>query len=389
ETEVDGQRRELAVFRERKVEARDGLHVQLSIDLFVQSVIEGAVANLVEEMEPEGVSIIVSDPASGEILGLANHPSFDPNSFWDYPLGNQRNRAVTDQYEPGSTFKIVPVAGALEEGLVGAESLIDCSPDRVLYNGVNIPMPRDHRDLGIVALRTVVSKSSNRGAAQLGMLLGEERLFAYADRFGFGKETGWPLSGEVNGSLPGVSEWDGYTISRLPTGYAVGATPLQVHQAMATLANGGVRVKPRLLKAVLDRENEKALDLEPDERERVVSKDTARLMKEMLTGVVSPEGTARRAAIPGYAVAGKTGTARKILEGQYSSRHHVASFSGFFPATNPEVVITVVVDDAKITGPAYGGLVAAPVFRSIGEKLIPHLGIRKPEAWEPFIVSND
>lgn len=389
ETEVDGQRRELAVFRERKVEARDGLHVQLSIDLFVQSVIEDAVANLVEEMEPEGMSIIVSDPSSGEILGLANHPSFDPNSFWDYPLGNQRNRAVTDQYEPGSTFKIVPVAGALEEGLVGAESLIDCSPDRVLHNGVNIPMPRDHRDLGTVAVRTVVSKSSNRGAAQLGMLLGEDRLFAYADRFGFGKETGWPLSGEVNGSLPGVSEWDGYTISRLPTGYAVGATPLQVHQAMATLANDGVRVKPRLLKAVLDRENEKALDLEPDERERVVSKDTALLMKAMLTGVVSPEGTARRAAIPGYAVAGKTGTSRKILEGQYSSRHHVASFSGFFPATNPEVVITVVVDDAKIAGPAYGGLVAAPVFRSIGEKLIPHLGIRKPEAWEPFIVSND
>ncbi|MFO7725042.1 MAG: penicillin-binding protein 2 [Oceanipulchritudo sp.] len=389
ETEVDGQRREMAAFRERKVEARDGLHVRLSIDLFVQSVIEDALDELVDEMEPEGASIIVSDPASGEILGLANHPTFDPNSFWDYPLGNQRNRVVSDQYEPGSTFKIVPVAAALEEGLVDADSLIDCSRERVFFNGVNIPMPRDHRDLGTIPVRTVVSKSSNRGAAQLGMLLGEKRLFAYADRFGFGKESGWPLGGEAGGDLPEVEAWDGYTISRLPTGYAVGATPMQVHLAMATLANDGVWIKPRLLEAILDRENVKVLDLEPEKRERVVSKETARLMKRMLSGVAGPEGTARRAAIPGYAVAGKTGTSRKIMEGRYSSRHHVASFSGFFPASEPEVVITVVVDEAKIAGPAYGGLVAAPVFRGIGEQLIPHLGIRKPEEWEPFIVSND
>jgi cell division protein FtsI/penicillin-binding protein 2 len=164
---------------------------------------------------------------------------------------------------------------------------------------------------------------------------------------------------------------------------------MQVHQAMSTIANDGVRVQPRLLKEVIEPESEQVIPLESEKCERVVSKYTAQLMKEMLTKVVSSEGTARRAQLPGYAVAGKTGTARKIIDGQYSHNHHVASFSGFFPADNPQVVITVVVDDAKVDGPAYGGVVAAPLFHDIAMKLIPHLEIRKPENLDPFIVSND
>jgi cell division protein FtsI/penicillin-binding protein 2 len=162
-----------------------------------------------------------------------------------------------------------------------------------------------------------------------------------------------------------------------------------VHQAMSTLANDGVRVRPRLVRQVMDPASGVVIPLTEDQRERVVSAETARLMKEMLTRVVSAEGTARRAELPGYMVAGKTGTARKLINGRYSAAHHVASFSGFFPAPDPQVVITVVVDDAHIDGPAYGGLVAAPVFRSVGEKLIPHMAIRKPGNIEPFIVSND
>lgn len=389
ETEVDGHRRELAAFRDRRVDARDGLHVQLTIDLYVQSTIERILRELVEESRPAGASIIVSDPKTGDILGLANYPTFDPNHFWDFPLQNQRNRALSDQYEPGSTFKIVPVAAALEEGLVEPGTLIDCATERVVFNGVTIPMPRDHRDLGVVPVHKVVMKSSNRGAARIGMLLGEERLHDYAERFGFGMAPEWPLEGEADGSLMAVADWDGYTISRLPTGYAVGATPMQVHLAMATLANEGVRAQPRLLRQVLDPGNAPLIRFPPESRERVLSPETARLMKQMLVRVVSPEGTARRAAIPGYMVAGKTGTARKIIDGQYSARNHVASFSGFFPAPDPELVITVVVDDARTEGPAYGGLVAAPVFRRIGESLIPYLAIRRPEQWEPFVVSND
>ena len=164
---------------------------------------------------------------------------------------------------------------------------------------------------------------------------------------------------------------------------------MQVHQAMATVANDGVKIRPRLLHQVIDPVNGVEIPLAPARTERVLSPHTAKMMQEMLTGVVGPEGTARRAELPGYQVAGKTGTSRKLVNGQYVTDSHVASFSGFFPASKPEVVITVVVDDAHITGPAYGGLVAAPVFHQVAEKLIPHLAIRKPEEWEPFVVSND
>ena len=389
ETEVDGLRRELAAYREREVPPRNGLHVQLTIDQFIQSIVESAIEELVETSHPKGVSIIVSNPATGDVLALANYPTFDPNTFWDFPIENQRNRALSDQYEPGSTYKIVPIAAALEEGLINPETQIDCSVERKVFNGVNIPMPADHRNLGIVPVRTVVTKSSNRGAAQIGMLLGEERLYEYSSKFGFGKLVDWPLSGVAKGSLMTVDRWDGYTISRLPTGYAIGATPMQVHLAMSTIANDGVRVSPRLLAKVINADSGTEISLGPDKHTRVLTVKTSRLMKEMLLSVVSPEGTAVRAELPGYEVAGKTGTARKIIDGHYSHRNHFGSFSGFFPASKPEVVITVVVDDADIPGPAYGGIVAAPIFKSIGEKLIPHMAIRKPQEWDPFIVSND
>jgi cell division protein FtsI/penicillin-binding protein 2 len=389
ETEVDGLSRERAAFQERQVEPRDGMHVELTIDLFVQSVIESSLQKLIEEADPAGISVIVSNPSSGEILGLANYPTFDPNTFWEFPIENQRNRALTDQYEPGSTFKIVPVSAALEEGLVNPDTIIDCGVANRTFNGVNIKMPSDHRNLGQIPVRTIVTKSSNRGAAQLAMLLGEQRMYAYASRFGFGKLVDWPLAGEISGTLMPVDKWDGLTISRLPTGYAVGATAMQVHMAMSTIANDGVRLRPKLLKQVRDPEREKAIPLEPGKGERVISTETARIMRELLLSVVGPEGTARRADLPGYLVAGKTGTSRKIINGQYSLSNHVGSFSGFFPADKPKIVITVVVDDAKVSGPAYGGVVAAPIFRSIGEKIIPHLAIRKPEEWKPFIVSND
>lgn len=389
ETEVDGRKRELAAFREREVDPRDGLHIELTLDVYVQAVIESAMEQLVEETNPAGASIIVSNPSTGEILGMANYPRFDPNTFWEFPLENQRNRALTDQYEPGSTFKIVPIAAALEEGLVSPDTMIDCGEAYKYFNGVNIHMPSDHRNLGVVPVRTIVTKSSNRGAAQIGMMLGEEKMYDYARQFGFGQKVGWPLLGEISGALMPVNKWDGLTISRLPTGYAIGVTPIQVHLAMSAIANDGVRLRPKILRKVIASDGERELPLEPGGGERVVSKETARLMQEMLVTVVSDEGTARRAEIPGYMVAGKTGTSRKIIDGLYSTTNHFGSFSGFFPARNPRVAITVVVDDANVSGPAYGGLVAAPTFKRIGEKLIPHLAIRKPQNWEPLLVSND
>lgn len=375
ETEGDAHRREMAQFRNREIEAADGYEVQLTLDMVVQSYVEEAIAKLVAEYEPAGVSVIVSDPLTGDILGMGNYPSFDPNTFWDFPLGNQRNRAVSDLYEPGSTFKIVPVAAALEEKLVQPNTMIDCAAPVAEYNGRTIRLPSDHHDLGTLSVAEVVAKSSNRGVAQLGLLLGENRLHDYAADFGFGKPVRWGPIGEARGTLHPVSEWDGLTISRLPAGYAVNATPLQVHFAMSAMANGGLLMEPRLISRIIDGSGSTVLDFPVRERQRVVSEMTARTVSALLAEVPTANGTARRAAIPGYEVAGKTGTSRKIIEGRYSQRHHYASFSGFFPARAPRFAITVMVDDAQLSGVAYGGAVAAPAFREIGERLIDYYAL--------------
>lgn len=388
EAELDGRRREVVAFRAREVAPRDGYHVELTIDQNVQAIVERALSDLAENFNPAGATIIVSDPRTGDILGLGNYPSFDPNHFNRYPIENQRNRAVTDVYEPGSTFKIVPVAAGLEERLVRPDTLIDCETEVVHYRGRNIRLPSDTSRLGTIPLTRVVSRSSNRGSAQIGMMLGEQKLYDYAHAFGFGQRTGWLPGGEVRGTLHPVRAWDGLMISRVPAGYAISATPMQVHQSMAAIANEGVLVAPRVARRVVDADGHTVVEFPTQERNRVVSAITAERVAEMLRGVIGPDGTARRAEIEGFQVAGKTGTSRKIINGQYSNRHHIASFSGFFPASDPRVVITVMVDEPQLPGTGYGGLVAAPVFKQVGEQLIHHLGIQKPEAHEPFFVSR-
>lgn len=376
ETERDGHRKELAQFRDREVEPRDGLNVELTIDSVIQHIVEEELKRIAEEYTPNGATIIVTEPSTGAILALGNYPTFDPNKFWESEMENQRNRAITDIYEPGSTFKIVPIAAALNEGLVRPSDIIDCSIDTAQYNGRDIRLPKDHHPYGKLTVSEVASKSSNKGAAQLGMRLGADMLYEYSHTFGFGEQTGLGLTGEVNGILNPVSRWDGLTISRLPMGHAVGATPMQVHSAMATIANDGVLVEPRIVRRVFDLNNESVVQFMPEPKRRVVSTDTARIVADMLVGVVGPEGTAGRAEIPGFQVAGKTGTTQKIIDGKYSSKHHVASFSGFFPASNPRVVITVVVDDPVLKGYGYGGVVSAPAFKNISEQLIQYLGIQ-------------
>jgi cell division protein FtsI/penicillin-binding protein 2 len=387
ESELDGRRREMAFFRSREVAPRNGLHVELTIDLYVQAVVEEALAQLDADYKPAGATVIVSRPDSGEILGLGNYPAFDPNRFWDFPLEAQRNRAVTDVYEPGSTFKIVPVAAALHEGLVRPDTRIDCGDAVVIYRDRPIRMPSDTSRLGDIPLTEVVAKSSNRGAALIGMMLGEQRMFDYSRRFGFGQPTGWPLAGEVRGRLHALKDWDGLTISRLPTGYALNATPLQVHQAMAAVANHGVLRRPQLVRRIHDEAGATVIEFEPQPGQRVVGELAADRMAEMLGGVVR-HGTARRADIPGYEIAGKTGTSRKLVNGQYSAQHHIASFSGFFPASDPQLVITIMVDEPQMAGPGYGGVVAAPVFQKIASQLIPHLAIRKPTSGAPLLAGQ-
>lgn len=379
ETERDGKRAELAQFREREVEPSDGLNVELTVDLMVQHIVEGEIKRIVEEFNPEGVSIIVSQPATGAILAMANYPSYDPNEFYNtkkYPIANQRNRALTDVFEPGSTFKIVPAAAALNEGIVHPNDIFQTGVARVSYKGRTLKLPSDHHAYEELSVHDIVVKSSNRGAAHLGLILGDKRLYNYAVNFGFGEKTGCDLGGEITGKLHKPGNWDGLTITRMPMGHAVSATPMQVHSAMSVIANDGVLMKPMLTKRVFDAYANEVIRFKPKAKRRVISIEVAKTIAKMLADVVGDEGTARRASIDNYDVAGKTGTTQKIVNGHYSSQHHVASFSGFFPAENPSLVITVVVDEPRFNGVGYGGSVAAPAFKKIAEACIAYLGIR-------------
>jgi cell division protein FtsI (penicillin-binding protein 3)/stage V sporulation protein D (sporulation-specific penicillin-binding protein) len=385
ESERDGRRRELAQFRSREIPATDGYDVVLTLDMFVQHIVEAEVEAIAKKYQPESATIIVSDPATGAILALANWPTFDLNHFNTAPLEAQRNIAVTDVYEPGSTFKIVAASGALNEGLVTPRSVFDCSVSSIDYQGKPRSLPRDTHPYGRLTVAEIVGKSSNRGAAHLGMLLGADRLHDYAQAFGFGAETGYPLGGEVTGVLHPVSKWDGLTITRLPMGHSISATPMQVHSAMGVIASGGVLVRPWVIREIRDNLGRQVAALEPLPRRRVITRQTATTMAGLLVEAASAEGTGKAAAIDGYQVAGKTGTTQKIIGGRYSEKHHIGSFVGFFPANRPQVQITVVVNDGKLPtgGIAYGGTVAAPSFKRIGEQLIPYLGIQPADAPAP------
>ena len=250
-------------------------------------------------------------------------------------------------------------------------------------------MPSDHHPLGKISLREVVQKSSNRGAAQLGIKLGASRLYDYCKMFGFGDSSGIGLTGERSGMLHHPDRWDGLTITRLPMGHAVAVSAIQVHAAMSSVANDGILMRPILIRRVFDEEGKTVVNFNPDPVRRVVSEKVAKIMTEMLVSVVSPEGTAVRAKINGYSVAGKTGTTQKIIDGKYSNRHHVASFCGFFPAEDPLVAVTVVVDEPNMTKGrlGYGGSVAGPVFQRVAKKVIGYMGI-KPKPAELSFLSD-
>lgn len=382
ETEKDGRRKELAQFTSREVPPRDGLNVELTLDLVIQDIIEDEATYIVETFKPEGVVIIVSDPNTGAILGLTNWPTFDPNTFWDAPLENMRNRAVTDVYEPGSVFKIVPVGAALNEHIVNPWTLVDCGVDRVEYEGRTVRMPGEHKPMGVLPVLEVVSQSSNRGAAQLAMMLGDDRFYRYVRRFGFGQETGFDGVGEVRGILHPVKDWDGLTISRMPMGHAISVTALQAHYAMSAVANGGVLMRPQLIGRIFDAEGNTVLDFQPRPRHRVLAPEVAGMLTELLANVPTPQGTAPKAAVPGFQVAGKTGTSQKIVDGRYSRRQHVGTFTGFFPASEPRFAITVVIDNGRPPsgGLNYGGITAAPSFKHIAEKLIQYYAMERPPA---------
>jgi cell division protein FtsI/penicillin-binding protein 2 len=375
ETELDGRKRELGQFRSREVPPQDGLNVELTIDIRVQAELEDQMKAIVDQYHPDGASIIVSDPKTGFILGMCNSPSFDPNNYAKYPIENFRNRAISDMLEPGSTFKIVPIAAAFEEKIITPDTVFDCGAATAMYRGKELPLPKNDEKMGMLSVRDIIAKSSNKGASQIGMKLGEEKLYAYAAAFGYGRAPGTGLMGEGGGMLLQLKHWDGLTITRMPMGHAIAGTPLQIHYAISTLANDGVLMQPQIIRRVYDDEGHTVLEFKPRPRRQVISPSTAQLMAKLLIRTVSPEGTAPKAQIAGYEVAGKTGTTQKLIDGHYSNTHHIASFSGFFPSRDPKLDITVIVDNPHLKGIGFGGQVSAPVFKAIATRLIQHLAI--------------
>ncbi len=367
---------EMAQFRRRYVPARDGMSLALSIDSYVQHQIENELAYLAETFDPESACIVVSDPYSGFILGLANYPTFNPNRYNEFDKSTHKNRAMTDPIEPGSTFKIVAASAALEERLVNVDTEFDCSiPTLRMPDGYVAKLPKDWKPFGVLSVEGIVAHSSNRGAAHLGTLVGFDEFYDYVRKFGFGERTGLDIGVESRGILHPVRNWDGLTLSRMTMGHAISATPLQIHYAMATVANGGLLMRSQIVSRIVDTDNNDAVTYGPMIRRRVVSRETARTMSQLLVKTASPGGTAHKAYIPGYRVAGKTGTAQKIVDGRYSNRQHVGSFSGYFPADDPEVVITVIVDGSRSNMPVSGSGAAVPAFKRVAEKLIPYYAI--------------
>ena len=308
------------------------------------------------------------------------------------------NFAISGQYEPGSTFKIIPISGALNESLVGPDDEFDCSVTSMNYKGKNLRLPKDDHPIKRGSVRDIIKKSSNRGSALIGGILGGKKLINYAHAFGYGQKSGISLSGEISGTVNPLEKWDGLTITRMPIGHAVAATPLQTHCAMSVIANQGIYMQPQLVKRMYDN-NGRSINYSPRAIRRVITPKVATLMSEMLAEVPTKTGTARRAAIKGFKVAGKTGTTQKIIyktvqlpngktkrKGEYSNRHHIASFTGFFPANRPRLVITVIVDTPKLKGVGYGGLVAAPAFKEIGEQAANYLGIQSDEKFEKSVA---
>lgn len=355
-----------------------GVSLELSIDSFIQHVAERELRAAVREHDAEGGSVVVLDPRTGDVLALANEPTFNPNDWRDTPEAVRRNRATQNVYEPGSTFKIVTASAALEERVVGPGDVIDTSPGVIVYGGRPI---RDFRDYGALTFADVMVKSSNVGTSQVGVALGADRLNRYVRRFGFGQTASRDFPGESPGIVHAASRLREGELARLAMGYNISVTPLQMALAMNAVANLGELLAPRLIRAKLRggvRE-----EIPPRVVGRAIRPRTAAALTGIMEDVVA-RGTARQAAIPGYSVAGKTGTAEKILpEGGYSSTDHVASFGGFVPSARPEVTILVVVDGVA----GFGGAVAAPAFRRIGEAVLRHLGVAPDRDAPPALLA--
>ncbi|MGH7258300.1 MAG: peptidoglycan D,D-transpeptidase FtsI family protein [Nitrospiraceae bacterium] len=348
-----------------------GHSLTLTIDEVIQYIAEKELDEAVNRSNAKSGTIIITNPKTGAILAMAGSPRFDPNAVAALNPDRWRNRALTDSYEPGSTLKVVVAAAALEEKVMTPSSMIFGENGQMAVANTVI---HDHEKSGWMSFAQMVQRSSNIGAAKVGMALGDWRLFDYLKEFGFGEKSNIDLPGEVAGLFRSPREWGRRSVASISMGQEIAVTPLQMVAAVSAIANGGTLMKPFIVSEVRNIKGLPVAHTLPQHRRRVISTETARTLTGILEGVVT-NGTGGKAAIPGYRVAGKTGTAQKVdpRTGAYSSTLLVGSFVGYVPAEDPQLAMIVVIDEPH--GEGWGGVVAAPVFRKVGEQVLNYLGI--------------
>ena len=349
----------------------EGFNLHLTIDSTVQHVTEVELQRAYQETRARAASAIVMEPDSGRVLAIANFPNYDPNLFSKYEARNRRNRVVTDMYEPGSTFKVVTAASALESGIATEDDMIHCRNGVYWIDGHEIHDSEPH---GWLTFRQVLEESSSIGMARIGIKVGAQRFFRDIGSFGFGEKTGVDLPGEVEGVLHPVEQWTEASIAAMSYGMGISVTPLQMLAALNVVANNGLLVAPYVVEKITTSHGKIVKRHQASNKKRVISADTARRLRRVMQGVIE-NGTGRRAKLEGVNAAGKTGTAQKVdpHTGKYSAYRHVASFIGFAPTEEPQLAILVLLDEPK--GIYWGGHVAAPVFQRVAQRTLSCLGV--------------
>jgi cell division protein FtsI (penicillin-binding protein 3) len=350
-------------------EATAGATLELTIDQYLQNIAERELEAGIREFGAQAGSVVVMDPNTGQVLAMASAPTFNPNVYDRSPEQNRRNRAIQDLYEPGSTFKVVTAAAALEESLIAPEDRIDVSAGKIRVNSDRIVS--DAHRYGVLSFTDVIVKSSNVGAIKVGFKLGAERLSRYVSRFGFGHAIVKDFRGENPGIVWDPTKLDDGAVASVSMGYQVGVTPVQMAAAISSVANGGTLYEPHVVRATI--KDRQRTEVAPKVLRRTISERTAGQLTAIMEAVVE-EGTAKKAQIQGYTIAGKTGTAHKVVDGRYSSSEYNSSFVGFLPSRKPALTIVVVIDSPHGKG-YFGGAVAAPIFKRIAEASLRHLGI--------------
>jgi cell division protein FtsI (penicillin-binding protein 3)/stage V sporulation protein D (sporulation-specific penicillin-binding protein) len=372
-TERDRTGKEMVAFRKLERPPRDGSNIRLTVDLALQDIVETEMDAVVAQFRPKMATCILMRPSTGEILAMVNRPHYNLNQRDGVPDEARKNRAIMDMVEPGSTFKLVTTAAALDCKVVKPDTEIYCEHGKFTYAGTTLH--DSHHGYGSLSVHDVLVKSSNIGVAKMGIMLGSNQLYDYIKKFGFGERTEIALPGEIRGIIHPTHLWSKISITHVPMGHEVGATPLQVISAMCTVANRGVMMQPQIISSITDASGQVQAEYPPVEVRRVIPPEVAEMVVSALKEVVSRKGTAAAAHVPGFEVAGKTGTAQKTSPtGGYEHGKYVVSFAGFLPADKPELCGLVLIDDAH-TGsvPNYGGTVAAPVFSRIATRAMRYL----------------